>query len=494
MFSFKKWLTEAFSNVNAERVNELIRKYLEKKLGGKVVKMPGVEEFSNSIEKGFGIRYFYDKIKSVRFNWTSAIGVMNLHSVDIWFGTGPDPDFHIEFPSDVSIVKVLPSIVDVLQNPSVGTFEAIPVDDLNEELNISYVAESTMHDIWDEVLTYIKVGQPVRVSAIESTLGSRGYKIINAIRAEFSDSFEQQGRNVIFNGDIHAIAAAKDKILNKIGGVKMRVTKGGSGETISIDPKLKELEDIDKEGIEKVAYEDQLKDLAGLIKLVVKGASNALFIAGRGGVGKTHTVESVLGELGLKDGEGYFKNTGSASAIGIYKLLYKHRDEIILFDDSDGALADQDSRNIFKAATDTKKVRKLVWNKDSKNLVDPDEMDEDDDTKIPKYFEFTGRIIFISNLSIDKLDPDGALRTRALMISIDPTDEEVLDFMEKIVNKIPLEDGLELDESARKEVVDQMRKSTRKGDISIRKLVRGLNMRAALGPGDDWVRLVKLYA
>ncbi|MGB9693458.1 MAG: hypothetical protein ACPLYF_01290, partial [Fervidobacterium sp.] len=282
-----------------------------------------------------------------------------------------------------------------------------------------------------------------------------------------------------------------DKILTKIGSTKMQVTRGGTGDTVKIDPKLQAIEDA---GISKVAYEDQLKDLSGLIKLVVRGASNALFIAGRGGVGKTHTVESELAALGLRDGDGYFKNTGSASAIGIYKLLYKHRNEIILFDDSDGALADQDSRNIFKAATDTKKVRKLVWNKDSKNLVDPEYMDEDDETQIPKYFEFTGRIIFISNLSIDKLDPDGALRTRALMISIDPSDEEVINFMEKIVDSIPLEDGLELDSAARKEVVEQMRKSTRKGDVSIRKLVRGLNMRAALGPGDDWVRLVNLYA
>jgi hypothetical protein len=491
MLSFEEWLTEAFSAASSNRVNELIRKYLEKKLGGRVVKMPGIEEFSNSIEKGFGIRYFYGGNKSVRFNWKSAISAINLHSVDIWLGKGHDPDFHIEFDQDVSIVKILPSIVDVLKNPTIGTFEAVPADNLNEDTGISIVAEATIHDIWDEVMKYIKNGQPVRVAEIFKTLGSRGYKIINAIRAEFPDSFSQEGRTIVFNGDVHAIYIAKDKILNKIGGIKMRVTKGGSNDTVKVDPKIEALE---KEGLDKVAYEDQLKDLSGLVKLVVKGASNALFVAGRGGIGKTHTVESVLNELGLHDGEGYFKNTGSASAIGIYKLLYKHRDDIILFDDSDGALADQDSRNLLKAATDTKKVRKLVWNKDSKNLVDPEEMDEDDDTKIPKYFEFTGKIIFISNLSIDKLDPDGALRTRALMISIDPSDEEVLNFMEKIVNKIPLEDGLELDEAARKEVVEVMRKNMRKGDINLRKLVRGLNMRAALGPGDEWVRLVKLYA
>ncbi len=32
---------------------------------------------------------------------------------------------------------------------------------------------------------------------------------------------------------------------------------------------------------------------------------------------------------------------------------------------------------------------------------------------LPRYFDFTGKIIFISNLPLDKLDPDGALRHTA---------------------------------------------------------------------------------
>lgn len=211
--------------------------------------------------------------------------------------------------------------------------------------------------------------------------------------------------------------------------------------------------------------------------------------------GKTHMIEKGLAEAGLKDGSGYFKNTGSASAVGIYKMLFKYRKEIILFDDSDGALADQDSRNILKAATDTKKVRKLAWTKESKNLVDPEEIDPEDDTdtRIPKYFEFEGKIIFISNLPIAKLDPDGALRTRGLIIDVNPTTEEVFAFMEKIVDDMPLEDGLKLGHEARLEVVSMLRKNTR-GEINLRKLVRGLNMRAVLGAGSDLERMLRLYA
>ena len=238
--------------------------------------------------------------------------------------------------------------------------------------------------------------------------------------------------------------------------------------------------------------------------MTASGASNALFIAGRGGVGKTHTVEKVLSGIGLSDGNGYFKNTGTASAAGIYSLLFKYQNDIVLFDDSDDALKDQEARNMFKAATDTKKVRKLVWNKMGKNVVEPDEYEDPqeliDDGKIPRYFEFTGKIIFISNLKMDKLDPDGAIRTRAFMIEIDPTDAEIYDFMEAIVDKIQLDGDLKLDSATRKKTVDLLRKGKSKQTANLRKLSRALNMQAgSLKSGvnisdGDLTRMIETYA
>jgi hypothetical protein len=238
--------------------------------------------------------------------------------------------------------------------------------------------------------------------------------------------------------------------------------------------------------------------------MTISGASNALFVSGAGGVGKTFNVEATLGKMGLSDGNGFFKNTGSASAAGIYLAMFLHRDSILLFDDSDDALKDQASRNLFKAATDTRKVRKLSWTKRGSNVVDPDDYGDPqeivDEGKIPRYFEFTGKIIFISNLKIDKLDPDGALRTRAFMIDIDPTEVEIYDFMEKIAGSIPLEEGLNLSDKDRVRVVSILRKSKSKQAASLRKLVRGLNMyagsiKAGVSVGDDELRrLIEFYA
>ena len=493
MLRFKNWLTEGFSASAANKVDSLIKSYLEKKIGEKFTKMPGVEAFTNNIESGYGIRYFYGA-KSVRFNWRSSINVMSLHSVDLWDGHSVGSSKHIEFAEDASIVKMLPTIVDIMLNPGAHITFAIPADDLKEDVELFSEAKSL--DVWEEVIIALKNPKNVNVKYwdIIGAIGSRSKNIVSKIREMYPDAFTKDGRTILYTGklDIDDLISRRNEIIEDVGGVQVKVTNGFSKEEYRIPKEIQAMED---EGLEKLSYEDQLKDLSVLLKLLLRGASNSLWICGKGGIGKTHTVEAGLAEHGLRDGVGYFKNTGSASAIGIYKLLFRYRDSIILFDDSDGALADQDSRNILKAATDTKKNRKLVWNKDSRNMADPDEIDPEDeaDTRIPKYFEFTGKILFISNLPMNKLDPDGALRTRGLIIDISPTPDEVFAFMEKIVDAIPLEDGLQLDHDSRVEVVQMLRKNTR-GEANLRKLVRGLNIRAALGNTSDVERMLRLYA
>jgi len=490
-FDFQNWLHESISEGNADRAAKLISSYLQKKTGIKFVRMAGVEIFDNSHSQGFGIRFFYEKDQAIRFNWANSgdIGSSDLVSIDVWDGEHHDPSWNVDFDHEASLVTILPFIADILSGPiHIGDFVAVPADNLNE---------SADEDLYDKVVATLKTGEPVPVSGILSNYGSRGEKILNALRMDYPHLFEKVGRSLVFRGtdkDLQDLGLEKDKVVQKIGGVKVVIKKGGSNDTVNTQVPAGVPDGSD---IEKIAYEDQLDDLKSLIALTVKGASNALFIAGRGGVGKTHTVETTLNELGLRDGDGYFKQTGSASPAGIYRLLFQYKDSTVMFDDADGALSDQDGRNLIKAATDTKKVRKLAWAKTSKNLIDPSVItpEQIDQGFLPTSYEFTGRIIFISNLSTDKLDPDRALRTRALMISIDPTDQEVIEFMRKIVDRIPLEDGNTLDDSEREEVIVLIDLGN-KADLNIRKLVRSLNIRASAKAGgvNSWERLIKLYA
>jgi len=152
-------------------------------------------------------------------------------------------------------------------------------------------------------------------------------------------------------------------------------------------------------------------------------------------------------------------------------------------------------------ASDTKKIRKISWAKGGKNYIDPDDYDEEDEDSdvLPRSFEFTGKIIFISNLPLNKLDPDGALRTRGYVINIDPTNEEIYDYMVKICTYIKLEVDYPLDKNKRLEVVDLLR--TRKiadKTANLRSLVRGLNTRAGIeisgGSAEEWQKFVKMFA
>jgi hypothetical protein len=514
MLEFKEYITEELSTGSLEKASKIILKYLRKKTGiKKMFVTAGLERFKNSTGSGYGLRYFAPgkKIESFRMNWTNkgSANSNNLSSIDLWNGSTQGPTYHIEFEREVSLAQVLPQLADMLKSGKVksGPFQSYPSDvSLKEdvELILQPLNEAAIdpEDAYENVITLVS-SPGFNKQKVFKVWKSVGIKIFDELEAQNPMLIKKVGRQYVWKGtkkDEKKLLSQKSNILGAIGVVSGNIRGGSKKETYATDPQLDEFE----KNREKLTYEKQISDLENLIKMTVSGASNALFIAGRGGIGKTFTVEKVLREIGLADGKGYFKNTGTASAAGIYSLLFKYQNDIVLFDDSDDALKDQESRNMFKAATDTKKVRKLVWNKMGKNVVEPDEYEDPqeliDDGKIPRFFEFTGKVIFISNLKMDKLDPDGAIRTRAFMIEIDPTDAEIYDFMETIVDKIKLDGGLELDSATRKKTVDLLRKGKSKQTANLRKLSRALNMQAGtiqsgVNISDaDLTRMIETYA
>ena len=491
MLEFKEYITEELSTGSLEKASTIILRYLRKKTGvKKMFAAAGLEKFKNSNGAGYGVRFYAPgkKIESIRFNWVNvgSANSSNLSSIDMWNGSSQGPTYHIAFDRDVSLVQVLPQIADMLKSGKVktGKFVTYPTDvPLNESVDEDLALLTEAVDPDDAYANVVSlVSSPgFTKQKVFKVWKSVGIKIFDEMEAQNPAIIKKVGRQYIWKGsakDEKKLLSQKSTILSAIGATSGSIRGGASKETYSHSTQLDELE-ADRE---RLTYEKQLDDLENLIKMTVSGAANALFIAGRGGIGKTFTVEKVLAEVGLSDGNGYFKNTGTASAAGIYSLLFKNQDGVILFDDSDDALKDQEARNIFKAATDTKKVRKLVWNKMGKNVVEPDEYEDPqeliDANLIPRYFNFTGKVIFISNLKMDKLDPDGALRTRAFMIEIDPTEGEIYDFMESIVGKIKLDGGFEMDLQTRKSVVDMLRKGKSKQSANLRKLSRALNMMA----------------
>ena len=512
----EKQINEGILSGSMEKAMFIVAKYIKKKTGLKAFRCRGIEKFKAS-DSAYGIRFFTSKgLKSFRINFKNAgVSVNAAFSIDVWHGDAKLSSTRITFPQGASFVKTLPILAKVLQDVKLKRVVRVAPDDVplsetfmdikGNSLNEATDAHSGPDAIYDAVVELIQEPKFVK-GHVWKKYKTTGFKIFTELEEQFPGFVRKVGsRYVITTGDakedkaaIADIKAAKGRILDAIGAFKVKVTKRSGVETYDSP-----VADAIMDDRERLTFEKQLKDMENLLRLVIRGASNAMFVAGRGGVGKTFTVEKILAEHGLKDGEGYFKNTGSISAAGMYNLFFKNRDGLILFDDSDDALKDQTSRNMIKAATDTKKIRKLVWNKMGANVADPDEMtyDEIEDAGlIPRHFEFTGKIIFISNLKLDKLDPDGALRTRAFIVDIDPTKDEIYEFMSSIVDNIPLEEGLQLDHKQRQLVIQLLKNGKSKQSANLRKLVRGLNMMAgAIADGitisnKEMERMIATYA
>jgi hypothetical protein len=476
-------LLNLFEASNASSGLKSVIAYLEKKLGTKLVKIMGNDYFTNSKEKGVGIRYVQSgTTKCIRFNWDSSPGnISAIKSIDIFNGNSKDPSYNIKIDG-VPLMRALPAIVKTIKDPDIGDIEVsgLPVK-VAESLSES--VDRSANQIVSDLLRRFGKGERISRDDFATEYHQMNLGIFDHIVKDFKDRFDKHE-----NGDYELIYPKRaEELRNEILGdsAKVTVSKGGNSETYS------EGGDV----AVNISYTDSLEHLDSLVRALIKGSFNAMFITGKGGTGKTQTVEKALHEEGLSDGQGYLKIAGAASAPGIYTALYRNRHSIILFDDSDGALADVDARNIIKAATDTKKVRKISWNKKSSFIFNPLGADAkkhfNDPDMAPSSFEFYGRIIFISNLSLSKLDPDGSLRTRAFIVNIDPTDDEMIAHMEKILPDIKLEQGLSLTPEEREHVLSVVKKNKRDG-LSLRKLVRALNLAASGEPG--WEKLVQLYA
>lgn len=229
-----------------------------------------------------------------------------------------------------------------------------------------------------------------------------------------------------------------------------------------------------------------------LVNMVLDGTISSTIIAGNGGVGKTKTVIDCLHARGLEDVSDYLLKQeqeqkeadqkkkakkasadeesedenedydiddiitemkgdyifvkGFSTAKGLFRTLYECNNKIIIFDDCDSIHKNQDAVNVLKGALDTYERRIVCWNAEAPFGSD-----------LPKRFEFTGKIIFITNLKLSRIDE--ALKTRALCVDLSTTKQQMLDRIQAIVTKNEMtdDDFGRVEQSIKQEVVDFMR-------------------------------------
>jgi len=233
---------------------------------------------------------------------------------------------------------------------------------------------------------------------------------------------------------------------------------------------------------------DRFEILEDMTRAVKKGDVKAMIVTGPPGVGKSFGVEKVLSKHDVfanvaQDGKlkKYEVVKGAMSAIGLYKKLYEFSDKkcILVFDDCDSILLEDLSLNILKAALDSGKKRTIHWNTDSRLLRSEG---------VPNSFEFKGGAIFISNIKFDHVkskklkDHLEALESRChyLDLTIDTTREKLLR-IQQVVTEHGMLDTYDLDEFAKKEVVNFIvDNAARMRELSLRMVLKVADIRASM--------------
>lgn len=168
-------------------------------------------------------------------------------------------------------------------------------------------------------------------------------------------------------------------------------------------------------------------NLRNLTRMVGKGIQPSLVVTGMAGMGKTHVVKDTLQQLGLRESVEFVHYKGRATAAGLYITLYENSDKIVILDDCDSVFKDDDAVNILKGALDSYDTRYISY-------ITSKELKDSYGNAVPRQFNFTGRIIFISNYEQSRIDE--AIKSRSFVQDISMSTEQVFLRMEQLINKI----------------------------------------------------------
>ena len=245
-------------------------------------------------------------------------------------------------------------------------------------------------------------------------------------------------------------------------------------------PVLASQED-DETVIARIAERFEILD--DMTKAVLNGDIRAMIVAGPPGVGKSFGIEAQLEKANLFDqisGRRVKSEMikGTASALGMYKALYKYSDSnsVVVFDDCDSILLDDVCLNLLKGALDSGKKRRISWLADSHSLRNEG---------IPDQFDFKGGVIFITNLKFDQMksqktrDHLDAIQSRChyLDLTLDTMRDKILR-IKQIARTGMLFEDYDFDQIQQDEIIDFMTTNQNKlREVSLRMAIKIAQLR-----------------
>lgn len=493
------------------RATELIARYFSTKAGSSYVEY-GRINVSKYGKNGVIQNLYIDKKSggAIGINWTADGNFLGISMWDEFRGATGTPSREIEIEgvnaSDTeSFATYLPRAVRMAFGES--------DEEMDESFKLTEAASSFNYN----GKTYRGVTNLIKAVYDDGEDVDRAQEIIRGVYGNNSyDKFVQaafkllaSGQENIKAGDVYAA------INNKLGksASPVKVVAGKAQQEEDSKEEEQEVKEFMKTKVADPAV--VYKHLEAYTKSVADGATTALLVTGKGGTGKSYTIDKVL--KNMADGE-WFKMKGKASAKGMYLYLYNHYDKICVFDDCDSVFANADGINILKGALDTSDNRVIGWlNSDSQCVNTEGLTHEEIEMELAEYanahggkpgfpseFVFEGQVIFISNLTLEQIrKKDSALLTRCQVIDVTLDAKGLLSRMETILPtlryyKARCVDGQKVEmtnEEDKKEVFEylktdevQKRLQAKGEEFSIRTLIKACKLKASVP--DMWKELI----
>ena len=229
-------------------------------------------------------------------------------------------------------------------------------------------------------------------------------------------------KGMIRDVQLRSAEANREVLMVGSNGRVTRVAGSTAGVAVAANPNAGKMSFMSV--VESRNPEEMFGNLERLTKMVGRGIQPSLVITGMAGVGKTHLVKTTLNSMGLRESNEFVHFKGRATAAGLFITLYQNSDKVIILDDCDSVFKDDDAVNILKAALDSYDTRKISY-------ISSKQLKDEYGEPIPAHFEFTGRIIFISNIHQSRLDE--AIRSRSFVADISMNTTQMFQRMEQLL-------------------------------------------------------------
>jgi hypothetical protein len=151
------------------------------------------------------------------------------------------------------------------------------------------------------------------------------------------------------------------------------------------------------------------EELTQYVEMFATGKAELMILHGVAGLGKTEQVVRKLKEVNAKHKviDGYLTKTQ------LIRVLYEHRDDLIVLDDTDNLLQDKSIYGVMRAAFDTGGKRMVSYRSPSPYVAD-----------LQETFEITSNLMIITN-GMANSPAISAFKSRAICIDFKPTTKEI---------------------------------------------------------------------